>query len=658
MARSKATRRPFVAVLVLAIGATSCTRAPDSVEYGSECTDFQPDPQNPLTAEAVTYIDAEPPELPTVDPAEIGLDPERLEAAADTMATSGRAASLLVVRDGQLAFERYFNGFGPEDANDVHSLSKSVLSVITGIAIDDGLLDLDSPISEFLPADLVGEHADLTVADMVTMSGGIEVRSPEFEWEPGDTEPFLDRALAPPRVAKPGTELVYSNGLTMILAAVITEAADTPLCDYAAEKLFGPIGVDIDYWHREIGGYFVGGDSLFLTPRDIMRFGQLVADDGVHDGRHIVPAAWLAESLSTRWEVGCREVPWLHQTYGSLWHLFDIGGHAVWVASGHGAQDLAIVDDLDLVVVVTHDTSDRTDGLPVAAIELLDDLLIGAVDGESDPAPSPECIGDAFVMARAAADGTTPGAPIDGWTLGAVGPLSPDGSRVAFTRSADLFTTDVSDVSREVRLTSDAQGLFDSMPAWSPDSSRIAFARGAPDDSDLYLVDAAGGDLSRRTSLDGWENAPTWSPDGTRIAFIHDTTEVPGPGHPGELWVTDDDGSNARMLRAEPTASPAWSPDGTRIAFSDGAGDEHIRVLDLDSGTVTDLGEGGFPRWSPDSSRLVFLLLDGEGSSDLFTIAADGTDRQQITDDPDFDTMPQWAPDGTTLWYATRPVRP
>lgn len=648
-------RRTGVLLGLLTCATSACTNAPADQEYGLECASFAADPSSPWFAFNETYMDADPLDWPTADPASTGLDSARLEEAADAAALSSSAASLLIVHGGELVFERYFNGFGPADANGVHSLSKSVLSVLTGIAIDQGLLTLDTRVDELLPADLVGEHGDLTVRNLVTMSGGVEVPDPEaaYEWEPGDTTPFVQAVLEWPSVAEPGTEFSYSTGLTMVLAAVLTEAAGMPLCDFAAQNLFGPLGIDIDHWHIEIGGYFAGGDSLFLTPRDIARFGQLVLDDGAYHGDQLVSTAWLADSLSPVWDLGCRARPPTPERYGYLWWNYEIGGHDVWLASGSGSNDLAIIEDLDLVVVITHDTSDATSGMRVPAIALLDDILLRA---DPDPSPSAECAARALTMARVAVDASSPPATVSGWPPDVAGPLAPNGDRLAFSQwfagAWDLYTI-AADGTAQVRVTRD--GEPDATPAWSPDSTVLAFARGEPAHSDLYLVTPDGSELGQLTTLDGWENAPTWSPDGTRVAFVHDDTSVNGWGNPGELWVIDRDGTHPSMLRADPSSNPAWSPDGTHIAFDTIDGDSHIRLLDLTTGTVTDLGQGALPRWSPDGTRLVFILADGNGGSDIYTMAADGTDRVQVTDDPAFDTLPQWTPDGETIWYATRP---
>jgi CubicO group peptidase (beta-lactamase class C family) len=642
-------------LLVVALGAAACTSEPTDQAYGAECESFEPDPARPLFADSETLVDPEVLDWPTVDPVDVGLDPARLEEAADAVALSPLAASLLVMRDGRLAFERYLNGFDAADANNVHSATKSITSLLTGIAIDEGHLALDTPIGDVLPPEVVGEHGDVRVEDLLTMSAGFEVPDPDYEWEPGDTTTFLEHVLGRPRVAESGTEFTYGTGPAEVLAAVVTEATGEPLCEYAAQHLLGPLGIDMEDWHVEIGGYFTGGSSTFLTPRELARLGQLVIDDGAYEGEQLVSEAWLDQSLSPRWDLGCRDRPLTPERYGYLWWGYELGGHDVWEASGRGGQDVAVIPDLDMVVVITHDTTDGREGLRVPAIALLDDILLDAVEGATDAEPADECLAEALTMAIVPADGSTPPAPIAGWPPDAVGPLSPDATRLAFSQAFaaawDLFTVDA-DGSPTARITHDAEP--DATPAWSPDGSELAFARGAPNDTDLYVIGPDGTGLERLTDLDGWEGAATWSPDGARIAFVHDTTDVNGWGHPGELWVIDRDGSGLEPLRPEATANPAWSPDGRLIAF-DGLGtDDHIGILDLETGTVADLGPGWFPRWSPDGTRIAYVQFDERGSSDLHLMSPDGADRVQLTDDPAFDTVPQWSPDGSTIWFATR----
>ena len=269
------------------------------------------------------------------------------------------------MRHGKLVFERYFNGSDAGEANTIASASKSILSVATGIAIDEGLLELDTRIDEFLPPDLVGAHGDLTVEHLLTMSGGLAMsEDPEYVADVGPSdlpgEPSFVRAvLKRDSVAPAGSKFAYSTGLTQVLAAVLTEATGQSLCAYIADRLLGPLGIDVEQWWVEPDGYFAGGHSVFITPREMARFGQLVLQHGQWDGKQLVPAAWLDRSLAERWDLGCRGVLGAHQGYGFLWWLYDVDGYEVWNASGYGGQELWIAPDLDLLIVLTHDSSRR-----------------------------------------------------------------------------------------------------------------------------------------------------------------------------------------------------------------------------------------------------------------------------------------------------------
>jgi CubicO group peptidase (beta-lactamase class C family) len=570
---------------------------------------------------------------------------------------SSVVASLLVVRHGTLIFERYFNGFDAADAKHVHSLGKSITSLVTGIAIDEGLLELDTRIDEILASDQVGENGELTVRDLLTMSAGLEVPDPEwaYEPEPTDPEPSLIRmVLASKRISDPGTEFVYSTGLTEVLAAVLAEATGMSFCEYAADRLLGPLGIDVEGWHVQPDGYFAAGPT-FITPREIARVGQLVLDGGIFEEHRLVSQTWVDASLTQRWELGCLRYPPLTERYGYLWWGYRIGGYDTWIASGSGAQDLAVVPALDLVAVITHDTI-QTEGRRVPMPALLYELLLGAAEGAPQPQEDAVCAPRPDTMATIAADGSGARSIVPGWPAGTWGPLSPDGGKLAFSTIYlgfwDLYMIGVDGIG-ETRVTHDE--ATDAMPAWSRDGELLAFTRGEPSQGDLHLIAPDGSGLRRLTELDGYEQAPTWSPDGKRIAFIWGHQEVSGWGQPGELWVIDRDGSNLRQLRQQDTTNPEWSPDGRHILFDSITAAGHVGVLDLSTGTETDLGEGFLPAWSPDGTRIVFGVLDGESGSDLYTMAADGSDRMRLTSDPDFDTAPQWSPDGSTIVYWTTP---
>ena len=642
--------------------AVTSTTPPVSAAYGEECESFTVDPEHAFFAINDTYTDPDPVEWETAAPGDVGLDEAVLEEAAANAALSGDIASLLVVRDGKLVFERYFNGSDASQANNVHSLSKSILSLLTGLAIDDGTLELDSTIGELLPSELVGEHGDLTVENLLTMSGGLELSEQDeahYEWERSDEpgEPSFVRAvLERPSVTPPGSEFAYSTGLTQVLAAAVTEATGQSLCTFAAERLFGPLGIDVEKWWVETGGYFSGGHSLFLTPREVARVGQLVLQNGVWEDQQLVPSAWLEESLAERWDLGCLRFQPVHQGYGYLWWRYDRGGHEVWNASGFGGQALFIVDDLDLLLVLTHDTSDVEEGghQQVSGPALLRHYLL---DEPAEKGAS-TCESQTFGVHTIKPDGTGR-SQISGWPVGA-GPSSwsPDGSSLAVAMDGRDLNSEIyvlaTDGTLKRRLTHDF--AFDAMPAWSPDGSSLAFMRGGPAQSDLYRVNADGTDLVQLTDFEGYEHSPTWSPDGTRIAFVWGHEDARGFGESGQLWMVGVDGSDPTLLLDESIGYPAWSPDGQHIALEIRGDVTRIGVLDLSGGVVVDLGGGYVPKWSPDGAWLAFVA-DRGGNLDLFVMDADGNNEVQLTQDEAFDTFPIWSPDGDTILLMSRDDR-
>ncbi len=471
---------------------------------GDRCEDFAPDPDAPFFAENETYTDTAPLALATAEPAEVGLDDSRLRDAAENVALSPDVASLLVLRHGRLAFERYFNGRGPASADNVHSLSKSILSLITGIAIADGSLRMDTTIGDLLPEDLVGEHRDLTVRQLLTMAAGLESDEvAPYDWEPS-SEPgrpsFLEAVASRPSVAPPDREFAYNTGLTQVLAAMLTEATGESLCAYAMARLFGPLGIDVEHWGMDLDGYFAGGHSLFLTPREVARIGGLVLDHGDWDGESLVPPAWVDESLTEVWDLGCMNVRPVREGYGYLWWLEDVAGHRVWRASGSHGQELLGVPDLDLLVVLTHDSSGSDAGGVVGPLALLEQYVLPAVDDTPPVTEGADCPSPALDGHTVAPDGSGRAA-VAHWPSGALaGGWSPDGERLVGVLDTDLnreIYTFAPDGSSPERLTRDF--AHDLMPAWSPDGTRIAFSRGEPADGDLYSVGSHGGGLRRLT---------------------------------------------------------------------------------------------------------------------------------------------------------------
>ncbi|MFN2220560.1 MAG: serine hydrolase domain-containing protein, partial [Anaerolineae bacterium] len=161
-----------------------------------------------------------------------------------------------------------------------------------------------------------------------------------------------------PLVRDPGTGFDYSNMTTHLLGIIVARACDTDLKSYAQEHLFSPMGAGVGFWLQGWEGYYIGFADMEITARDMAKFGQLYLDGGQYEGQQIVPADWVRDSLQSYTEdawyyrVGRN---WKDSAYGYQWWSIRAGVHRYNLAWGHGGQQIALLDDLDMVVVATAD---------------------------------------------------------------------------------------------------------------------------------------------------------------------------------------------------------------------------------------------------------------------------------------------------------------
>ena len=311
----------------------------------------------------------------TIPLAEAGFADD-LGARLDAAVADGKLAGLhavLVVRRGKLALERYYDGederwgdplgrvvFGPEVKHDLRSVSKSVVGLLYGIALDKGQVPaLDQPLVDHFPAypDLAADpdRRRITAAHALTMTMGLDWSEDLPYSDPRNSESAMELApdryryvLGRPIVSAPGERWVYSGGATALLARLIVQGSGQPLLDYARETLFAPLGITDAEWVAGRDGEAAAASGLRLRPRDLAKLGQVVLDRGRWGERQVVPADWLAESFEARAEVGGG------LEYGYQWWLGRLQTNgARWVAGfGNGGQRLAIFPGLDLAVVV------------------------------------------------------------------------------------------------------------------------------------------------------------------------------------------------------------------------------------------------------------------------------------------------------------------
>ena len=283
--------------------------------------------------------------------------------------------SILVQKDGAIVYEKYYQGHNADTYTHVFSVTKSVMSALVGIALDKGMIQsIDQPIADYLPEIFPDpdkyNKKEITIRHALTMTSGL---SP--------TDQSLNRWMASPdwfayTVNQPkdlpaGKKFSYNTGLTHLLSGVITRASGMSTKDFADRYLFGPLGITNYRWETDPKGYYGGGHLIYLTPRDMAKFGQLYLQHGLWNGEQVVPEIWVDES--TRSQVAVDD----HTSYGYLWWIYSTYDSKsntalpTYAAHGMGNQQIIVIPERDLVVTITCDpdvlSKDRTD--PAVMVE-------------------------------------------------------------------------------------------------------------------------------------------------------------------------------------------------------------------------------------------------------------------------------------------------
>jgi CubicO group peptidase (beta-lactamase class C family) len=308
-------------------------------------------------------------------PAAAGRDSAALERAAGAAAAIPRFRSLLVARHGHIVLERYFGGADAATRFDVRSVTKTVVGMLTGLAVADGALPgIGARLGDFLgpPDTLDAGDSAVTVHELLTMTSG-------YEWHELDGGPDYDLWIAARdhvqylldrhQFGPPGP-FEYNSAAVHVLGIVLESAEGEPLPDYADQALFGPTGISSARWEKLEFGTVNGGAGLSLTAQDILRIGQLLLQEGRSGDRNVLPAAWVramtAPRFSWREDVG----PQSGVSYGYLLWVADGAPRPAFFAWGYGGQFIYVVPSLDLVVVTTtewHDFASEEEAEAVGA---------------------------------------------------------------------------------------------------------------------------------------------------------------------------------------------------------------------------------------------------------------------------------------------------
>ena len=284
-------------------------------------------------------------------PTPAGIDPAGLRALVDDVRDDvfGDIQSLVLATGNDAPAEYYFRGARRDVAVPVYSISKSVTSLLIGLALDSRAIDsVGVRLATLLPArrallDADTLRARLTLRDLLTMRAGVEWNELSTPYESSSnpvsqmlaSDDWIAFVLSRPMARAPGTAYTYNTGATVVLGATVATALGRPLHDYAQDALFAPLGIRRPPWRIGPGGVTYAGGGLSLRPIDLVTIGRMVRDGGTRNGRTVIPAQWLEESLQPF------SVSPFGTRYGYQWWLLGPDGtwdptHPVYLALGWG----------------------------------------------------------------------------------------------------------------------------------------------------------------------------------------------------------------------------------------------------------------------------------------------------------------------------------
>jgi CubicO group peptidase (beta-lactamase class C family) len=336
------------------------------------CTAAQPaNVQEPASIQPVRA----PTEWRTSAPGDQGMDGERLEEMIAYIKERHMPVhSILILRDGHLVHETYLSTYSAESLYDVFSITKSVISILIGLAIEDGLItDVHVPIAEYLPPGTIPEDdprkGDITIEHLLTMTSGLGwLEERKYFNELYAQNDWAAYMLGLPLEEAPGEAFYYCSGCTHLLAVVLESATPDSMLDYANQRLFEPLEIFNYTWETDPNDLPIGGWGIKMQARDMAKLGQLVLQGGMWEGEQLVPEEWVRKSTSVQVRSGGE------LDYGYLWWIQP--RFNAYAALGLGGQTIMVISEHDMVIVFT-----SNQGPPVP--HLIEHFILPAVDKEN-----------------------------------------------------------------------------------------------------------------------------------------------------------------------------------------------------------------------------------------------------------------------------------
>jgi hypothetical protein len=228
------------------------------------------------------------------------IDPTGIQNFLDASKNMGNDLhAILLIRDGKIAYEQYFDPYQKEDKRHVFSISKSWTATAVGLAVAEGRFSLSDPVISFFPEEcpaVISENlAAMTVRDLLRMGTGHHTEPPvmtrtDVDWVRG--------FLSYPVEHVPGTHFAYNSLATYILAAILKKQTGEDLVTYLTPRLFEPLGITGIHWDHSPQGICCGGWGIHVSAEDIAKLGLLYLNGGIYNGRRILSEEWVHAATS------------------------------------------------------------------------------------------------------------------------------------------------------------------------------------------------------------------------------------------------------------------------------------------------------------------------------------------------------------------------
>jgi len=290
--------------------------------------------------------------------------------------------SITVVRNGFVVADAYFYPFRKEMKHSIHSCTKSIISLLVGIALDRGYIkDIRQPVLSFFPrktiANLDKRKKAITLQHLLTMSSGIKCRDSYRYGYVGyremlNSHDWIKHVLNLPMETSPGQTFNYCNGVSHLLSGILQNATNMTTLDFAKQHLFTPLGITDVEWQTSPQGIYTGWGRMSLTPHDMAKIGWLYLNKGQWEGKQIVTKAWVKKSTKGHVEGKLSDI--YGGMYGYQWWV-DPAGY--YMAIGFQGQFIFVIPEKNIIAVFTSTLSGEE--MPVPGRLLTHYILPAAV---------------------------------------------------------------------------------------------------------------------------------------------------------------------------------------------------------------------------------------------------------------------------------------